>query len=1122
MREIRKWLEAIGLGQLADAFETNDIDMDLLKQVDDQMLKDIGVASAGHRLRIRNAVAKLAPAPVAEANLSPATATHETPPASAERRQLTVMFCDLVGSTALSGKLDPEEMREVIRAYHDACSGPVARYDGLIAKFMGDGILAYFGFPRAHEDDAERAVLAGLDIAAAVGRLRVPEPLKVRVGIATGLVVVGDLIGEGTSREQAVVGDTPNLAARLQALAEPGSIVVAASTRRLLGELFKLRDLGRQEFKGFAEPVNAWAVEGLLASESRFEAAHAARLTRFIGREPEIALVLDRKNLAWQGEGQIVLISGEPGIGKSRMAVALSTRIASEPHTRLRYQCSPYHRDSALYPFIAQLERAAELKPDDPPERRLDRLEAVLAMGTSRVQAVAPLFAALLSIPLAGRYPPLALSPVQQRRQTLAALLDQFEGLAHRQPILLLFEDVQWADPTSIELLDLTVERIRHLPVLAIFTFRQEFEAPWSGLPNVTMLALGRLDQSRVQTMVEQVAGGRRLPTEVIGQIIAKTDGIPLFVEELTKAVLEAGILVEDTEGYRLDGPLPPLAIPATLHDSLMARLDRLAAVKEIAQVGAAIGREFSYALLHAVAGRDEASLNSALSQLEEAELLFRIRPLPDLRYGFKHALVQDAAYESLLKSRRQVLHRRIADALRERFTTIAESEPEIVAHHFTQSGLAEAAVEWWGKAAERAMHGSAFSEAIAHLGKARNLAEELHQSPTRRLLRARLQTTYAYALLHSRGQTMPETTAAFTKACELAAEIDDIGVRLSAYWGLYVGSLTRGELTLMHQAAEAFMRDAEHWTGSQEASVGHRLLGTTCWFRGDYRGASRHLEQAVVGYDVERDRHSAARFGYDAGVVAMYYLALTLWSLGDVDRATHLADQALGLALRREHIPTAVLARTLCSTFSAMCRKPDPATAAVTLNLAQEHELPHYISANTIHLELARGFAGDPEQLMRMRQTVAAYHDTGARLFEPLFGTLLAEMEAQAGQTEAALATLDAQLAAAGQSGQRWFEAEMHRVRGDLLLKCHPPDAAAAEVAFMRAIEIARSQQTRTFELCAALSLAKLYQATSRGEAARELLAPAVVGFSEGPELPEVAEANRLLASLERMFGAA
>jgi class 3 adenylate cyclase len=556
MQPIAKWLEKLGLAQYAQRFAENGIDFSVLRHLTDQDLKEVGVL-LGHRRKMLAAIAELVGA--APATLQPTAEIEPKPQENAERRQLTVMFCDLVGSTALSARLDPEEMREVVRAYQGACSGPVARYDGFVAKFMGDGILVYFGFPRAHEDDAERAVRAGLDIVAAVERLQVPEPLKVRIGVATGLVVVGDLIGEGASQERVVVGDTPNLAARLQDLAEPGTIVVAGATCRLLGGLFKLRNLGRMQIKGLAEPINAWAVEGRLASESRFEAAHAARLTSFVGREDEITLLLDRKNLAWQGEGQIVLVTGEPGIGKSRIATALSEHIASEPHTRLRYQCSPYHRDSALHPFIAQLERAAELKPDDPPEWRLDRLEAVLAMGTSRVQTVAPLFAALLSIPLAGRYPPLALSSAQQRRRTLAALLDQFEGLARQQPIVLLFEDVHWADPTSIELLDLTVERIRYLPVLAIFTFRPEFEPPWTGLPHVTTLSLGRLDRSNVETMAQQVAGGRRLPAEVMGQIIAKTDGIPLFVEELTRAVLESDILVEDAESYRLDGALPPL-----------------------------------------------------------------------------------------------------------------------------------------------------------------------------------------------------------------------------------------------------------------------------------------------------------------------------------------------------------------------------------------------------------------------------------------------------------------------------------------------------------------------------------------------------------------------------------
>ena len=691
--DVGAWLRGLGLGQYESAFRESEIEADILPELTETDLEKLGLP-LGPRKRILKAIASLDGADAAPSTSGLARPAVED---AAERRQLTVMFCDLAGSTALSARLDPEDTRQVIRSYQDACSGVVARYDGFIAKFMGDGILAYFGFPHAHEDDAERAVRAGMEIASVVSALqtRANEKLQVRIGIATGLVVVGDLVGHGAAQEQAVVGDTPNLAARLQALAEPDSVVVAGATRRLLHDRFRLRDLGRHLVKGLAEPVEAWAVEGAASNESRFETGHAARLTGFVGREAESALLSDRQQRAWQGKGQIVLISGEAGIGKSRFSAWLAEQVAEEPHTRLRHQCSPFHRDSTLYPFVQQLERAAKIAPDESPERKLDKLEAVLQRAGTRMPEIAPLIASLLSIPTGNRYPPLGLSPAQQRRQTLSALLDQMEGLARQKPVLMLFEDAHWADATSIELLNLAIERIRHLPVLLLITFRPEFEAPWKGLSDVTAVALGRLDHGQAEIMAARVAGGRKLPAEVMAQIVAKTDGVPLFVEELTKHVLESGLLIEDGDGYRLGGPLPPLAIPSTLQDSLMARLDRLGLVKEIAQIGAAIGREFSYALLNAVVGRDEASLRSALAQLEDAELLFRTGALSDARYSFKHALVQDTAYESLLKKPATgIAPVASATTLEARFPAQAEAEPEVLAHHFGLAGLAEQGCE--------------------------------------------------------------------------------------------------------------------------------------------------------------------------------------------------------------------------------------------------------------------------------------------------------------------------------------------------------------------------------------------------------------------------------------------
>ena len=682
--DVAAWLQGLGLERYVPAFLENRIDADILPSLTVEDLKDLGVTLVGDRRRLLDAIAALGAAVPPAA--TPVAARDALAPADAERRQLTVMFCDLVGSTALSARLDPEDLREVIAAYHRAVTDVVRSFDGFVAKYMGDGVLVYFGYPRAHEDDAERAVRAGLGVIDAVGRLDVKSVrLQARIGIATGLVVVGDLIGEGSAQEQSVVGETPNLAARLQALAEPDAVVIAAGTRRLVGDLFECRDLGAVKVKGIAAPVPAWQVLRPSAVASRFEALRGAALTRLVGRDEEIELLLRRWARAKAGDGQVVLVSGEPGLGKSRLTAALEERLHAEPHIRLRYFCSPYHQDSALYPFVDQLGRASEFARDDPPASRLEKLEALLAGAAPPDEDVAFL-ADLLSLPASDRQPLPNLSPQRKKERTLEALIRQLEGLARRQPVVMVFEDAHWIDPTSHELLDIAVERVRSLPVLLIVTFRPEFQPPWTGQPQVAMLALNRLDRHDRTALVEQIAGGKALPDEVIDQIADRTDGVPLFVEELTKSVLESGLLREERTATCSTGALPPFAIPTTLHASLLARLDRLASVRLVAQIGSAIGREFSYALLRAVSRLPENELQTALARLIASELVFQRGTPPEAVYTFKHALVQDAAHGSLLRSSRQQLHAQIAEALEAHSPEIMDTQPELFAQHYVEA----------------------------------------------------------------------------------------------------------------------------------------------------------------------------------------------------------------------------------------------------------------------------------------------------------------------------------------------------------------------------------------------------------------------------------------------------
>ena len=801
---IAAWLHGLGLQQYEKAFRENAIDATVLPELTAEDLRDIGVDLVGHRRKLLAAIAALRD----ECRPEPAERREAIDTAgTAERRQLTVMFCDLVGSTALSARLDPEDLREIIAAYHRAVAAIVVEAGGFVARYMGDGVLVYFGYPQAHEDDAERAVRAGLGAIDAVGRLDVRSvKLQARVGIATGLVVVGDLIGEGSAQEQSVVGETPNLAARLQALAEPGTVVIAAGTRRLVGNLFEYRELGAVEVKGIAAPVLAWQVLRPSAVASRFEALHGSALAPLIGRDEEIDLLLRRWARAKAGDGQVVLISGEPGIGKSRIAAELEKRLRVEPHLRLRYFCSPYHQDSALFPFIEQLGRASELASDDPPAVKLDKLEALLARAAPPDEDVAFL-ADLLSLPASERHPLPNLSPQRKKERTLEALIRQVEGLARQLPIVAVFEDAHWMDPTSRELLDLAVERVRSLPVLLVVTFRPEFQPPWIGQPQVTMLALNRLDRRDRTALVEQIAGGKPLPVEVVSQIADRTDGVPLFVEELTKSVLESGVLREEADRYVLDRTLPPLAIPTTLQDSLMARLDRLASVRLVAQIGAAIGREFSYALLRAVSRLSEGELEAALARLVASELVFQRGAPPDAVYSFKHALVQDAAHGSLLRSSRQQLHAQIADALETQFPELMDSQPELFAQHYAEAGLVEKSVAYWGRAGRKSAARSAMAEAAAQLQKGLDQLDLLPETAERQRQELEFCSSLGAALQFVKGQATPEMGHAFARARELWEQLGSPSQFLHIPYGQSCHHAFRGEFDLAQRLDEDLLR---------------------------------------------------------------------------------------------------------------------------------------------------------------------------------------------------------------------------------------------------------------------------------------------------------------------------
>jgi len=1111
---IAAWLRGLGFEQYEPAFRANDIDERVLRSLTSEDLKDLGVTLVGHRRRLLDAIAALG------ADLSTAAVTAASRDlvlqADAQRRQLTVMFCDLVGSTALSARLDPEDLRDVIAAYHRAVAEIVAGFDGFIAKYMGDGVLIYFGYPRAHEDDAERAIRAGLDLIGAVGDLKLKfAELRARVGIATGLVVVGDLIGEGSAREQSVVGQTPNLAARLQAVAEPNAVVIAASTRRLVGDLFDYRDLGVVEVKGIGAAVPAWQVLRPSVIASRFEALRGSTLGPLVGRDAEIDLLLCCWRRARSGDGQVVLLSGEPGIGKSRVVTELAEHLNAEPHFRLRYFCSPYHQNSALFPFIEQLSDAAGFVRNDSSVARIEKLESLMARTTPPDEDVA-LLADLLSLPALQRHPLPNLSPQRKKERTFEALMRQLEVLARQQPLTMVFEDVHWIDPTSRELLDLIVERVHSLPVLLIVTFRPEFQPPWSGQPQVTMLALNRLDRRDRTDLVKQLAGGKALPDEVVLHIADRTDGVPLFVEELTKSVLESGLLRDESDRYVLDGALPPLAIPTSLHDSLMARLDRLAPVRLVAQMGAAIGREFSYALLRAVSRLPDDELQAALGRIVASELVFQRGVPPEAVYSFKHALVQDAVHGSLLRNVRQRLHGQIAEALEAHSPELMNSQPELFAQHYAEAGRVENSVAYWAKAGRRSAARSAMAEAAVQLQKGLDQLALLPDNDERRRRELEFWCALGAVFQVVKGFAAPESGRTYERARELWERLGSPSEFLQVPFGQSLYHMNRGELDRALRFDQDLLRLSRQRNDSAGLVLGHQSFGRNLLFAGRFASSRSHLEEAIALYDPNSHRSLVHQIGIPPLEASKAYLGIVLVCSGFLDEGSGRSSAVIAEARELTHAPTLVSGLVL--SIVALWLVGDNAALDERVNelivMANEHGFPLFRAVGTTvrgWLETTNGNV--TEGLSLLERGSRAYRATGAVLWTPYLLALVAEACDIAGRVDKALALLDEALQITDKTGERWFAAELNRHKGELMLQ--QGHAEAAEELYCKALSIAREQKAKLWELRAAVSLARLHRDQGRRTKARDLLAPIYGWFTEGFDTPDLKEAKALLDEL-------
>jgi len=1122
MTPFATWLANIGLGGYESVFASNNIDFDVIRSLSEADLREIGVA-LGDRKRLLQAVARLddqRTTPV----LPPASATRLLgEPASlsrsGERRHLTVLFCDLVGSTALGEKLDPEELASLLRAYRIFCGNVIARYDGFIARYVGDGILTYFGWPTAHEDDAERAVRTALEIAATVKRASSTEDLSIRIGIATGPAVVGEVAGTGDESGLAV-GSALNLAARLQALAAADQIVIAAATRRLVGNAFELTDLGEHDLKGIAEPVRAWRVERALATESRFDANRGgSAITPLVGREEELDLLLRRWSQARDGEGQVMLLSGDPGIGKSRILGALRERLEAQGAQAVRFQCSLYYVNSAFWPIIDNFERTLKFARNEMTASKLDKLEALIVTQYGRPLSEVRFVALILSIPCDQRYGPLPMTPQKHKDETLRTLVDLIEAAAREQPSVMLFEDAHWADPTTLEVLDLLIDRLRTIPLLVVLTHRPEFQSRWSEQGHVGALNLSKLTRMQSAAMVSTLAGGKALPARLLEQILARTDGVPLFVEELTKSILESGELREAGDHYDYAGSARAITIPATLRDSLMARLDRFVPVKEIAQIGAAIGREFSHELIAAVAPMPQAQRDDALARLVESGLAFRRGTPPEAIYTFKHALVQDAAYDSLLKSRRQELHGKIARVIEAHFPTTKTAEPEVLAHHLTAAGLADTAIPLWQSAGELAMKRMAMPEAIAHLTQGLALISTLPGSSDRDASELALRTRLGPAWLALKGWAAQEVWTSLHPAIALAKSLKRHDALAPIFWGLTLNVMTHGRVMESLPWVEQ-MLDLAKAAGHADLLITGHSLACLCYGRaGELTKVLEHADKVLDLYDDEKHRYLADILNQDPKTPAGAYGSICTWMLGYPDRALRLSDEKDAHARRRGHPFDLGTALTVGPhEFDHRFTPEDLRKRGEECErLGRENSLPvlwGMMAPASYGVALIRK-GKVAKAIAPLRACIAFPGASGPKFRLPMLKAFLAEALALAGDLGDALQLIDEAIAQVERPGwgERLHYAEILRLKGWVLsLK---DDLEGAERNFLASLDWARRQQAKMWELRTSTSLARLWQSQGKRQDAYALLAPVYAWFTEGFDTRDLQDAKSLLAEL-------